>query len=90
MKYIKTFEIIHSYPKAGDYVVLDSEQFRMLNPNFFNSIKNKIFKIEKYHGDYFTININNKIEHLTINRIKHWSDNEEELQVYIDSNKYNI
>jgi len=90
MKYIKTFEIVHSYPKEGDYVILNAEHYIILNPNFYKFIKNKIFKIEKHNGEYFTFNINNKIKYLTINSIKYWADNEEELQIYIESEKYNI
>lgn len=93
MKYIKTFEIVHSYPKEGDYVILDSEQYKIINPNFYNYIQNKIVKVESI-DDYNNFNI--YIDQLCrtvqfqIAQIKYWSDNEEELQVYIDTKKYNI
>lgn len=93
MKHIKTFEMVHTYPKKGDYVIIDADNYIKTNPTFYEEAKNNIFKIDSVE-DESDFNIYSKslgyIASFQKNELKYWSDNKEELKVYLDTKKFNL
>jgi len=93
MKYIKTYEMVHTYPKEGDYVIINADLYKKNNPDFYEEAKNSIFKIDSIEDDsHFFVYCKSAgyIASFPMSELKYWSDNEEELQAYIDSEKYNL
>lgn len=89
----KIFESIHELPKKGDYIIVNN------NKKFYNYI-GQIIKVQyskfptivqihaNFNGNFKTIADSYAI--LDILDISHWSENEEELQIMLDSRKFNL
>jgi len=93
MKYLKTYEMVHTYPKEGDYVIIKSERYITSNLDFYEESKSSIFKIDSIvdesHFLIYCKSIGCTAE-FPMSELKYWSDSEDELRVYIDSNKFNL
>jgi hypothetical protein len=95
----KIFENISKLPKVGDYVIINNNFFP-----YDNSIIFKIENIEKEHGGeslvytFTTVEVGEKERDLLSNTFRTyrnykfdcWSDNKEELEIYINAKKYNL
>ena len=93
MKHLKTYEMVHTYPKEGDYVIIKSEQYITKNPEFYEESKNKIFKIDSIEDDSNFFIYCKSIGYTAsfpMTELKYWSDNEDELKIYLDTNKFNL
>jgi hypothetical protein len=105
MRYIKQFEN-NNEPKVGDYVVchensqnVDSDMNFFLSQNIgkIESIGGQIESIYYVEFDYYSIPVklienfdNENILQFFKNEILFYSYDEEECEIYMDSNKYNI
>lgn len=96
MKYLEKYK--YNMPRKGDYVILRFPTSYGYDTNFF---ANNIGQITKKHGGVWSYDIKfdkpwdvNKY-HTTIENIKgsdifEFSNNKEELEIYINVNKYNL
>lgn len=87
MKYLKTYD---SLIEDGDYVILDDKT--IWNSN---SLKNKIGKVLRYRNVYNEIDVDfgkpiGIIHGMSTSNIKHSSPNKENLEILINTKKYNI
>lgn len=88
----KIFEAIHELPKEGDYVIVKNNKFKnnigyvtktrySRLPTMFRLDVKFDTNFEKVVDNYSTIDIED---------VTYWSENKEELEVFINSNKYNL
>jgi len=97
MKYLKKFEDIENTPDVGDYIIPNVET---LNAVINDKINNNIFQIigtrQRKIGKILYIikfKLENHIDdnwYLDVSEIKHISKNKEELEILLQSKKYNI
>jgi hypothetical protein len=94
MKYLKTFEG-KLYPQIGDFVIGDPTNFTWAK----NIIKSNIGKIvvdsnKSNKGLYYKVlyvtDVYSETFTLHVNEILYWSKNKEDLEIYIQVNKYNL
>jgi len=97
MKYLKKFEDIENTPEIGDYIIPNVET---LNHLIDNKINNHVYQIigtkERNMGGFLYIikvKLNdNQLDdwYLSNYEIMHLSKNKEDLEVLLQSNKFNI
>jgi len=102
MKYIKKFEMNENEPSVGDYVICHT--YNTSESDFVNNRIGKLIKIDYENGVfpyYITydnipeILVNDKIGHdymITFPSIsiKYWSKDKNELELILNSDKFNI
>lgn len=94
----KIFEHYNSPPKEGDYVLIDPDLYINLPSyeNFKNIVRNNIGRISKISNSPTNINIkfdNKDLSNLNVYsvfNIKYWSENKEDLEIFINTEKYNL
>jgi len=86
MKYLKTYEDINRLPKLNDWVIIADD----LDVNINNDSIGQIIKI--YPNKRYIIKFDkiDRIPTLGVDQLKYWSDNIKELEILINSKKYNI
>jgi hypothetical protein len=90
MKYLKTFENVNE-PEVGYFVIGDHINFTWAK-NIIKSNIGEIIKIDNNSGEipYNVSYDNDNIFKLYDNEILHFSKNKEDLEIYIQVNKYNL
>jgi len=100
MKHLRKYENVKSKgPSVGDFVICKSHT----NSSYIGRkidifIKTNIGEIIAKNWDEFEVKFDNvpellndyMIDHYRKNEIEHYSKNKEDLEVYIDANKYNL
>lgn len=97
MKYIKTFEKLGE-PTIGDYVICVDKDYDDLE--FNNFLATSIGKVVKYQYDQYYVEYDNPPIYIEdtwgnpirfiLDEILHFSKNKEDLEIYVQANKYNI
>jgi len=99
MKYLRTYENLNS-PQIGDYVKVNSSKFPEL-ANFFDNEIGKIFKITNDKSYPYEIIFDKSIAGSTYGpedttmafskvELLGWSSNVKDLEIKINTNKYNL
>lgn len=103
MKYLKRFEVVHEMPKIGDYVICREVGASPDLEQFVNNNIGKIFSInlrDKYpfeieYSEKVPENISSKFidghtRQMDATEIIYWSDDKKELEMILNSRKYNL
>jgi len=93
MRYIKKFEMNEGKPKSGDYVICDGKF--TFDLDFGEFIDANVGRITfPGFNTYYTVEYlyQNNLREYTINleNIKHWSSSKNELELVLNTNKFNI
>ena len=104
MKHLKTFETIHKTPRIGDYVLCEEKDTSNFSLNYFISSNiGQIINNRGRHNSYYPylvkyenvpVEIEKRFENgereMAENEVLYWSDNKEELETIINTNKYKL
>jgi len=85
-KYLKTYESVCSLPKIGQYAIIDYEDTKKFGKIVF--ISDHTYIISTNINDQSNTFDNTFI--VDINKILYWSDNKDDIEIYIDKDKYNL
>jgi len=91
MKHLKLFEEVNKLPKVGDWAVASIDVDPVFGPNQKSEIYGEVIQVGgKLIDDVITISNGNIKRTAQLSKLKYWSNNKEELDIYIQSNKYNL
>ena len=87
MKYIKSYETVNHRPNLNDYAIIKvfRDTKKVLEIGQITNIK-----MEDNYPYYVEIKAAKFADTFKLQNIECWSDNKEELEAIINSNKYNI